>query len=718
MQKAIEVYIDINNNKVNKTFTYLVTSEEFLDLKIGMSVVVSFNNRNEIGFVNKLIEINPADFSYQLKSIEMIAQKQTLTDNQMWLVEYLMFNFNASFIQALNLVYPRRMRILKKSKQKVALKSEIMYVAYQLNTDKITDEKLKNLLNIFQNYQVLRKKDLLSLDSQLTDYQINKALKLEYLKKVRVKASELDLLKEDYNENVLTENQLLSLKQIKQSKKDALLYGTMGSGKTEIIKYLIRDLKPDEQILILEPNQLLRDQIFKRLKKDFATQVVLYDQTSNNASVVYEQIKSSQARIVVGLANSIFAPFNNLKLVMFDEEHDFNYEANTFEFKTKSVLEYLKVKSAFKIIYCSATPSLMTMYEAKQNQIEFVKLNEKYYKTNVKWDFSKLDSYDTYLTSKSLLKIREQLVNNNKVLVFHNRLGYATSIECEKCMRIPVCPHCQKALNYYQDNYLKCHYCNFKIKFRNHCSRCNQDNSYKLVGIGIEQVFETLLKYFNDYPIYLIDSTTKIKKRSEIIKNFSEDKPQILLGTSLITSGIDFQKIGLAVVTNIDYSLNSQNYDRELSAYQLLKQLSGRVGKANDSAEILIQTKHLDNRMFELLQLSEYDEYVKEQMNNRYLLKLSPFTKYFKITLTAKDENDLRYDVQSVLNYLGPRYKISYHDYSYIKVKRIGHDFYLRYEICFEIPNNFNANDLNNLNSIKLRKNSFMQFNPNFTNIT
>ncbi len=718
MQKAIEVNIDINNNKLNKTFTYLITSEEFLQLKIGMTVIVDFNRRDEIGFVNKIIEVDPDDFSYKLKPIKMIALEQSLTDEQIHLIEYLMFNFNVSAIEAINLVYPRKMRKIKKSSQVITVKPEVINTGYKLGNRQIEDEKLQGLVKIFQIYHLLRKKDLQKLDKNLNDYQINKAVKLEYLKKIKEKSSKFDLLKEDFNEKILTENQLSSLGQLRYSKKDALLYGTMGSGKTEVIKYLFRDLQENEQILILEPNQLLRDQIFKRLKDDFSSQVVLYDQTSSNASVVYEQIKNNNARIIVGLANSIFAPFSNLRLVVHDEEHDFNYDANEVEFKTKSVLNYLQMLTAFKIIYTSATPSLLTMYEAKKEKLSLVNLKEKYYDTNVIWGFSEIDSYDTYLTSKTLLKIRERLAKGEKVIILHNRLGYATNIECETCLRIPVCPHCQKPLSYFQDSNLKCRYCNYKVAFKNHCSRCNKDNSYKMIGAGIEQVYETLKKYFNNYPIYKIDSTTKIQKRAEIIKEFSINQPQILLGTSLIASGVDFQKISLAVVTNIDYSLNTQNYDRELSAFQLLKQLSGRVGKLSENSEILIQTKHPNNRMFQLLQTDEYDDYVKEQMNNRYLLNLPPFTKYFKITLFVKNEYDLANDVALLLNYLGPKYKIMYRDYSYVKVKRIGNEFYTRYEICFEIPKNFNANHINSLKGIELRKNSFMRFNPNFTNIT
>lgn len=702
MKNAIEVYIDSKNYNLNRKFTYLVTSEEFARLKIGMLVIVPFSKSKQLAYVVRKITIDPQKIDYDLKNIYEINQEQSLSKQQSQLLTYLMDKTLCSFIEALDIVLPRKFRGVYRDKKTIKARENILVTAYQYSYQEVEDDILKNLHMICKDQKIYLKKDLekqlSDLNQTINEYRWRKAIKQNLLTKVEVEPSEIELFyKQDIN-SILTADQLTCLEQINQIDKDILLLGKTGSGKTEILKYFIDQNPNFKQILILEPNNLLALQIYERFNQEFGKQVCLYNTSQDNKTMRknYEQIKSGQLKIVIGTKNAIFAPFKNLDLIVVDEEHEQNYFNELPNYHVHDLIRIIQSKYPVKCILMSATPSFESLARAKRNYYHLVKLPASYSQHKTQIEMLKINDYDQALSVDAIMAIKKSLEENKKIIIYHNIRAYASSIECENCLRVPICPNCQENLKYYQDNTLRCHNCNFQIAFTNHCSRCNLDNSYKMIGIGIEQVNKQLKKYFANYPIYQLDSSTNEVNRKKFLKEFAEPKGQILLGTNIILHGIDFDDIDLAIVTNIDYSIRSGSVYQEEQAYQSLIQLMGRIGKNLKSAKMLIQSKVINHQIFQFLLSDNYEMFYENQYETRKLLHKYPFQQAIKINILHQDYQLIQKQKEIYTESFKSIKNIFNFKWQMTKRKRIGKDFYYQIEMVYNITRGFNHEIIKN----------------------
>ncbi len=720
MNYYIEVYLENSNYKLNRKFTYLITSEQFNQLKCGMLVEVPFNKRVELAYVSNISSGNELDSEYELKYIDDIHHSQMLNNKQIIMLNSLIEDSLCSFMEALDIVYPRNMRKLYRSKSTIKNKNNAIVHGYNLSNVEITDDKLKVLNMIFNDQQTYTKKQIIEksihFKMKLSDYQINKALKLHYLIK-----SDVDKAQLTYDDSTtiieqLTEEQIQCLDEIKTSDNDILLLGKTGSGKTEIIKYLINQISG--QILIVEPNKLLAKQIFERLKSSFGNKVCLYDTSSKSASMRsnYEMIMSGEIKIVIGLKNSIFAPFANLELVVVDEEHDLAYLNDYPAYTVHNILRTYAKKEKYRTILMSATPSFESIARSQKNYYQLVHLPNSFSKHETEIKLAKLDSYETGLTPDAIMAIKAIMDEGKKVIIYHNARGYASSVECEHCMRVPTCPKCGETLKYYADETLRCHNCNFKIDFTNHCSRCKLDGSYKLIGIGIEQIYENLVKYFSEYKIHKIDSNTSMKERDEFLKEFKEEKAQILLGTNMILNGIDFDNIKLAVVTNVDNSLRNKNTFSEEAVYQNLIQLMGRIGKKEQKSTLFIQSKLEQHIVFEMLYNNDYLEFYNEQYQMRKLMHKYPFRQYIKCTVLDLDYQTVWNKVNYLDNEIRKQISTIHLNTRMNKKIRIGNEFYYSVDIIYEYNQSTNFRDLYQIFNKFKKGNNLLRIDRNFIN--
>lgn len=436
-----------------------------------------------------------------------------------------------------------------------------------------------------------------------------------------------------------------------------LFEGVTSSGKTEVYSHLMnRFLKKGFQILFMMPEISLTIQMVSRLKKVFGKYLSIYHSKFSNEErfeVWNNVIKNKEnARIVVGARSSIFLPFQNLKLIVVDEEHDssFKQENPSPRYNARdSAIKLCKIHNA-KLILGSATPSLESKFNAINKKYGYVKLKDKYGKS-VPPEINCIDMKIYYkankmkglLTPELYDAIQKKLVLGQQILLFQNRRGYAPIIECVSCGHIPKCSNCDVYLTYHQyNNSLKCHYCGFSEKNPKKCLKCK---SLKIdtKGYGTQQIEEQIKNFFPDAKVERMDWDSTRSKYSvdKIFEKFENHQIDILIGTQMITKGLDFKNIGLVGVINADSILFFPNFRSNEKAFQILTQVAGRAGRSKIKGSVIIQTFSSDNKIFQLVKKQNHDGFYEGEILERYQFNYPPYFRLIKITIKSRDSETL-----------------------------------------------------------------------------
>ncbi|MDO5981837.1 replication restart helicase PriA [Flavivirga spongiicola] len=476
----------------------------------------------------------------------------------------------------------------------------------------------------------------------------------------------------------LNEYQEVALKEIKNAfNKHAvtLLHGVTSSGKTEVYVKLIEDvLSKGKQVLYLLPEIALTAQLITRLQNYFGEQVAVFHSkySSHERVEVWNHVlnNSVKARIVLGARSSIFLPFDNLGLIVVDEEHEQSFKqfdpAPRYHARDTAVV--LANMHEAKILLGSATPSLESYFNAKQNKYGFVEITKRY--NNVLMpDIELIDIKDKF--KKKLMKghfsdrlieeMTETLREGHQIILFQNRRGFSPIVECNTCGNSPQCPNCDVSLTYHQyRNQLRCHYCGYNSVMIKDCAACGSaelDNK----GFGTEQIEEEVKLLFPDYKVARMDlDTTRGKYGYEkIITALEQQEIDVLVGTQMLTKGLDFRNVKLVGIMNADNMLNFPDFRAHERSFQLMLQVSGRAGRTDERGKVLIQTYNPYHNILQQVSTNNYVEMYNEQMNDRYNYKYPPIYKQIKITLKHKDYN--RVDAASV--WLGKALRQVFKDY-------------------------------------------------------
>lgn len=461
---------------------------------------------------------------------------------------------------------------------------------------------------------------------------------------------------ETNNLKELNENQEVALKEIKDSfdQKDVtLLHGVTSSGKTEVYTRLIQDvLDSGKQVLFLLPEIALTTQIITRLQNYFGNQIsVFHSKYSMNERVeVWNNVltKKTKAQIILGARSSIFLPFSNLGLIVVDEEHETSYKQ--FEpsprYNARDTAIVLANMHKAKILLGSATPSLESYYNAHENkyglvemtrrfgnvqlpEIQLVDIKEKSRKREMKGHFS-----DTLLK-----QIQEALDEKEQVILFQNRRGYSPIVECKTCGTSPQCPNCDVSLTYHKfRNELRCHYCNYQRAMPNSCGACGS-NQLDTKGFGTEQIELELKEMFPDHSIGRMDLDTTRGKYGyqRIIGAFEAREIDILVGTQMLSKGLDFANVSLVGILNADTMLNFPDFRAHERAFQLMVQVSGRAGRSKKRGKVMIQTYNPYHQILQQVSTTSYLEMFNEQLQDRWQFHYPPYYRLIKITLKHKD---------------------------------------------------------------------------------
>ncbi len=432
-----------------------------------------------------------------------------------------------------------------------------------------------------------------------------------------------------------------------------LLHGVTSSGKTELyVKLIETQLSQGNQVLYLLPEIALTTQLVERLQNYFGEKVAVFHSkySSHERVEVWNNVlhNSSKAQIILGARSSVLLPFQNLGLVIVDEEHESSYKqfdpAPRYHARDTAIV----LASLFeaKTLLGSATPSLESYYNAQQGKYGLVTLKHRY--NNVLMpDIELIDIKDKHkrkrmtghFSDRLILEMQETLKAGHQVILFQNRRGFSPIVECNTCGHSPQCPNCDVSLTYHQyKNQLRCHYCGYNSAMHKTCEAC-KSVELDSKGFGTEQVEQEAKLLFPDYNVARMDlDTTRGKYGYEkIITALEQGEINILVGTQMLTKGLDFRNVKLVGVMNADNMLNFPDFRAHERSYQLMAQVSGRAGRTKERGKVLIQTYNPFHRILQQVSTNDYEQMYVEQMDDRHTFKYPPIYRMIKITLKHKN---------------------------------------------------------------------------------
>lgn len=501
----------------------------------------------------------------------------------------------------------------------------------------------------------------------LSKKQLQKELKVsssilgELEKKGHIKVEKIKINRLYYGEsnyskiNELSEIQNIALDQIKKSfehKDISLLFGITGSGKTEIYIKLIEDyLKQEKQILYLLPEIALTTQITDRLQKIFGSEIGVYHSkmSDNERAEVSQRLRKNECKLILGARSAVFLPFDNLGLIIIDEEHEptFKQTDPAPRYNAKNTAQILAKMQDAKVLLGSATPSIESYYYATSGKYGLIKLESRHNKSVL----PKINIQDIKeLRRKKMMKsvfspllknaINKTLENNRQIILFQNRRGYAPYIECDACAWTPKCNKCDVSLTYHRSqSILVCHYCGAIAKAPTQCPEC-ECSKIDSVGYGTERIEEETNNIFPTSHIARMDIDTTKGKHSytNILNDFRENKTNILIGTQMVSKGLDFDKVDVVGIINATNLFNFPNFRAYERAFQLLIQVSGRAGRKNNNGEVYLQTSQIENPVIKYVKANDYQGFYDMQIEERKLFNYPPFCRLIEIKL--KDRNE------------------------------------------------------------------------------
>lgn len=439
-----------------------------------------------------------------------------------------------------------------------------------------------------------------------------------------------------------------------KEKDVALLHGVTSSGKTSIYMHLINDaLTLGKQVLYLVPEIALTTQLTQRLRRVFGERLLIYhSKFSDNERVdIWKKLlTSSEPCVIIGVRSSVFLPYSNLGMVIIDEEHDTSYKQQdpAPRYNGRDTAIMLAHMHGAKTVLGSATPAIDTYYKALNGRYGLVELTTRYEDIempqvntiDLKKAWKKHEMQGMF-SQELVAECRKALGNNEQVIIFQNRRGYAPMVRCKQCAWVPTCVNCDVSLTYHRHvDTLTCHYCGYTLTLPTVCPACGNP-SIEIVGYGTERIEEEIDKVFPGEKISRMDLDTTRNKNSydRIIDEFSQHKTNILVGTQMVTKGLDFDAVSIVGILNADTMIHFPDFRSHERAFNMLEQVAGRAGRKNKQGKVLIQTFNPSHQVIEKVVQHDYKGFYKQEIADRQQFGYPPFTKIINIYLKHKQDD-------------------------------------------------------------------------------
>ena len=642
----VSVLTQIGAKAVDQTFFYHVPKLLENNIKIGVRVRIPFGNMILDGFVLGISDNSSYDNSKIKDIINVIDEEPVLNKEMLLLGKYMSDNLLASLSSCYQVMLPKALKAEVKSNIKIKYDRYLHRIKSIEEIDRYIDNcKYESQINLLCK---LKEGDILITKMSSS---INTIIKYGFASIIyeECKRYKYDGIS-NYKRVNLTDKQRLVSDTIISSfgKSDTfLLYGVTGSGKTEVYMDVIeKAINNGKSAIMLVPEIGLTPQIVGKFISRFGDVIsVLHSKLSDSERYdEYRKITNGESKIVIGTRSAIFVSFNNVGVIIIDEEHTSSYKQdNNPRYSAINVAEWRSKYHNCPLVLGSATPSLESFAKAGNHVYKLLSLTERaggsvLPNVNIV-DMKEEVKKGNFILSDILKnKISEVLSKGEQAIILLNRRGYSSTISCKECGYVYKCPNCDITYTYHKSsNNLKCHYCGYSMVLPNKCSICGSDN-LKDYGLGTEKLEETLNSLYKARIVRMdVDTTSKKGQHQKIIDDFGEHKYDILIGTQMIAKGLDFPLVTLVGVVSIDSSLTSPDYRASENTFQLLSQVSGRAGRSENKGEVIVQTFNPDHYAITLAKNHDYIDFYKEEMKIRKMLKYSPYYYMVLVSITSKD---------------------------------------------------------------------------------
>lgn len=710
---VVEVLLEIK--KLDKTFSYLVPSSLEKDVEIGKRCKVPFGPKILEGFI---VGFGNIKHDYELKEIISIIDKNPVLNSELLeLGDYISKKTLSTKINAYQTMLP------------TALKAKNNF---NINTKKLIYlKKIKDFTPSNEKEKILY--DLLSLSdislkeaSDISIYAVTKLVKNGYLEKYEKEVYRLEdnsIVENDCKE--LTDDQKNVIEKIKLNKfTPYLLHGVTGSGKTEIyIQVIKKVIESGKKVILLVPEISLTPQIVDNFKKRFGSVVaILHSGLSNGEKYdEWRKIEKNEVSIVIGARSAIFAPLSNIGLIVIDEEHSDTYkqENNPMYNAIDIALKRCKYHNC-PLILGSATPSIESYTRAKNNIYCLLELKNRIgnnpFITLVDMK-EEIKNKNRIFSSSLKQKIKEKLDKNEQVIILLNRRGYTTITTCSNCGYTHKCPKCDIPLTYHlKTGKMHCHYCNYETNKLYICPSC-KSRDINDRGMGTEKLELELISEFENARVVRMDQDTTRNKNAhrKIITDFENHKYDILVGTQMISKGLDFPLVTLVGVINADASLSIPDFRSAERTFQLLNQVSGRSGRSLKKGEVVIQAFNTNHYSLEYACKNDYISFYNKEMSIRKTLKYPPFYNLCLIKIQGANLEKCEDECEKIYAYLKENITDTILGPSASSIPRINNIYYyqiiIKYKDTKKIYEHlkFISDRYINNNSVKVS----IDFNPN-----
>ena len=651
MKLYAEVIINSEALEIDRPFTYKVPEEFNNEIKIGQIVKVPFGkgNKTSEGFILNLK--NDDNIKFKTKNIAAILVKDPVIDeDDINLIEFLREKTLCKYIDAFRLLIP--VGIMKGAKAK---KKKVIVLKNEDLSNIKNPDGYKKIVEFFKTNSGKYTKSELINEHSISQYKLNKLIENEVLSIEEESVFRYNdrVYNKDSAKTLTIEQENIIREYINSDDKMFLLKGVTGSGKTEVYMKLVeRVLLEGKSAIILVPEIALTPQMIERFKGRFGVNVALFHSKLSDGERFDEwfRVKEGKSKVIVGARSAIFLPAKNLGLIIIDEEHENTYKSEQNpKYQTKEVAEYLSELKGCKVILGSATPSIETYYRALTGEMKLLELNSRVDNKamppmKVIDMRNELKRGNKSLFSRELfIAIQERLKRKEQIILFLNRRGFSTFVSCRSCGYVFKCNECDISMTYHKNGLLICHYCGKTKREPRECPKCHS-KYVKFFGAGTQRVEEEVKKYFNNAGILRMDvDTTRDKHSYERIYNtFKNGEADILIGTQMVSKGLDFKNVTLVGILAADMSINIPDYRAAERTFQIITQVAGRAGRGDKQGEVLIQTYTPQHYSLQYAVNYDYEGFYEKEFTVRAMMKYPPFGKLLLINGTSKKEDLLK----------------------------------------------------------------------------
>ncbi|MBE5780637.1 MAG: primosomal protein N' [Clostridiales bacterium] len=657
-----KVIVDIAHSSVDRVFEYAVPKD--LSIQIGHRVVVPFGRGNGVieGYVTELSESCSFD-CHKVKSIFRTADDvPAFTKEQLSLAERIAKEYHCTMSESLRLMIPAQMRGQRVSEKQINI-ANLMIEGEELSELlDYTARRAKSqhtVLELLCQVKTIPVSDLHAICPQ-SKSGLTPLIKRGAVAITKQSVRRLPFGAEDARRTqapVLTEDQQKAVDRVKDAmdgerQKEFLLHGITGSGKTEVYLAAIgHALSKGKSAIMLVPEISLTPQMVSRFRSRFGdTVAVIHSQLSAGERYdEWRRIRQGEAKVVIGARSAVFAPVENLGLLVIDEEHEQSYRSEIRPRYDAKVIARWRCSSAkAPLVLGSATPSVTTYFRCKERgRMELLSLPKRIGKSGLPTVHTCDMREELLMGNRSIFSgklaelIRDRLSRNEQIMLFINLRGYAKFMMCRGCGHVIKCPHCDVSYTYHRGkygDYLRCHYCGDTIAVPDVCPSCGK-KYLKHFGIGTQQVEELVKEQFPSARVLRMDHDTTRQKdaHSKILKKFERGEADVLVGTQMIAKGLDFPNVTLVGVMAADSALYFPDYRSPERTFQLITQVAGRAGRAGSPGDVVVQTYNPEHFAVELACRQDYIGFYKEEIVNRRIAQFPPYALFMRALYTGEE---------------------------------------------------------------------------------